>query len=88
MPSENKLVLEKAEGSFSTGYKNLKLVFHHFDNDSISVNGEPKELARHTHSFFAPMEKYDPINDPESMGEEEVKMTEVAYTTDRMEIRW
>lgn len=88
LASENKLVLEKAEGSFSTGYKNLKLVFHHFDKDTISVNGDPRQLARHMHSFFTPMEKYDPINDPESMGEEEVKITEVAYATDRMEISW
>ncbi len=49
---------------------------------------KPKDLVRQTHSFFASMVKYDPINDPESMGEEEVKMTEVGYTTDRMEIRW
>jgi alpha-glucosidase len=88
LPSEKKLVLEKAEGSFNTGYKNLKLIFHHFDNDSLSANGVSSNLARQKHSFFTPIEKYDPINDPESMGEEEVKMTEVPYSLDRMEISW
>jgi alpha-glucosidase len=88
IPSENTVVMEKAEGSFSSGYRKLKLVFHHVDADAISVNGIHRNLVRHTHSFFTPIEKYDPINDPESMGEEEVKMAEVEYSTDRMEIRW
>jgi hypothetical protein len=34
------------------------------------------------------MEKYDPINDPESMGEEDVKVAMAAYSIGRMEIRW
>jgi len=84
--SENKIVLEKAEGSFSTVYANLKLVFHHFNNDAISVNGDPRNLARQRHSFFTPIEKYDPINDPESMGDEEVKVTAVPYTVGRMDL--
>ena len=88
LASENKVVLEKAEGSFTTGYTNLKLVFHHFDTDSVSVNGQHHALTRHTHSFFSPMEKYDPIHDPESMGEENVKVVRVAYSIGRIEIRW
>ena len=87
-PEERQLVLEKAEGSFSTPLKKLKLIFHYANHDSITVNGNSLDVTRQTHSFFTPLEKYDPINDPESMGEEEVKSADVDYTIGRMEIRW
>ena len=82
------MILDKAEGSFSTSLKKLKLVFHSIDVNSISIDGRDSNLASIKHSYFSPMEKYDPINDPESMGEEDVKMAEMDYSMERMEISW
>ena len=88
LPQERQLVLEKAEGSYLTPVKKLKLIFHHAEADSISINGSSLKIIQQTHSLFTPLEKYDPINDPESMGEEEVKWVEVDYSLERTEIRW
>ena len=88
LPAEHKLVLEKTEGQYTTTIKKLRIVFHHHANDAVNVNGEEKKLEVMKHSFFSPLEKYDPINDPESMGEEDVKWAETRFTNDRIEITW
>jgi hypothetical protein len=41
-----------------------------------------------SHSYFTPLEKYDPIHDPDSMGEEQVLVFETSYITDPVEIGW
>lgn len=88
LPAERKIELGPAEGNFQTGLKSLKIIFHHFESDAVSVNGESRKLEELVHSFFTPIEKYDPINDPESMGDEVVKSTQVPYSTGRIEITW
>ena len=88
LPAEHKLVLEKTEGQYTTTIKKLRIVFHHHANEAVNVNGDEKKLEVMKHSFFSPLEKYDPINDPESMGEEDVKWAETRFTTDRIEITW
>jgi len=85
---ENKLILEQAEGTYVLPRNALKIIFHHLGQDSISINGKQATLYPKTHSFFTPLEKYDPINDPESMGQEEVKWTEIPYSNERIEIIW
>jgi alpha-glucosidase len=87
-PSERKVVLEKGEGDFKPHHTKLKLVFHHLDENEITVNGEKKNLESASHSFFSPLEKYDPIADPDSMGEEIVKSTSIAYSLNQIEINW
>jgi alpha-glucosidase len=87
-PSARKITLGQSEGTFAPSQSNLKLVFHHFDENEVTVNGERKELQSHAHSFFTPLEKYDPIADPDSMGEEIVKSTTGKYTLDQININW
>jgi alpha-glucosidase len=88
LPAERRLVLDAATGTFASTITTLRLVFHHFGEDVVSVNGHPKPLAREAHSFFIPLEKYDPIHDPESMGQEEVKWITLSYSPERVEITW
>lgn len=85
---ERKITLEKASGNFTTVYKKLKMVFHYFDASTIKAGGKDWNLTTSTHSFFSPLEKYDPINDPDSMGEEIVKFVSMEYSADFMEITW
>jgi hypothetical protein len=45
-------------------------------------------LINQKFSFFAPLEKYDPINEPDSMGEELVKLAIAPYSQQQTEITW
>ncbi len=87
-PTKNEITLTKSSGAFVSTYKSLQLVFHNFGPDAIDVDGRKSMLTTGRHSFFTPIEKYDPINDPESMGDEEVKYVTVNYSTEQMNIHW
>jgi alpha-glucosidase len=82
------LIINPTEGPLKEHFKTLKFIFHGLSADDVSLNGERKSLEQYHHSFFSPLEKYDPINDPDSMGEEWVKTIQVAYSADKFEVRW
>jgi alpha-glucosidase len=86
--NKSKLIITKTEGSFKAHFTKLRFVFHGLSADEVTINGERKSLEQFHHSFFSPLEKYDPINDPDSMGEEWVKSIQVAYTSDKIEVSW
>jgi alpha-glucosidase len=86
--SQNKVVIGKSEGAFKTSYRKLKIVLHGSAAAQLTVNGKQFSLTESQHSFFAPLEKYDPINEPDSMGEETVRFMETDYTDEQLEIRW
>ncbi len=87
-PFARKVTLSACEGTFKPHHTMLKLVLHHFDENEVVMNGERKSLQWHKNSFFTPLEKYDPIADPDSMGEENVKSATVKYNSSTMEISW
>lgn len=85
--SQKKIIVEKTEGVYNGQYQNLKLVFHGFENlKSIRINGQIQKTESAVNSFFLPLEKYDPINDPDSMGEENVLQISLPYSSERIEI--
>ena len=88
-PFTNKIILEKQEGNFRSLLNHMKLVLHGFDKlQQINVNGQLQNCQTIMNSFFLPLEKYDPINDPDSMGEEEVIVSHGNYSPERIEISW
>lgn len=86
--AERKVVLSNEIGNYTTPYASIKFVFHGFAENSVTINGASKDIHGTQHSFFTPLEKYDPINDPESMGEESVKVVSIPYQTEQIEITW
>jgi alpha-glucosidase len=88
LPNENKLILHPTKGTFKVSYTMLKLIFHGLQPDAISHHGERRELHPYAHTFFSPLEKYDPINQPDSMGEEWVKTCTLNYSAEKMEVNW
>lgn len=86
--SAHQLIVAKSEGSFREPFALLRFIFHGLSADEATVNGERKTLEQFHHSFFSPLEKYDPINDPDTMGEEWVKSIQVPYSSDRIEVSW
>jgi alpha-glucosidase len=87
---ERKILFKAAEGIFSSVYKNLKLVLHGIYNqlDEISINGRPAALSRGVNQFFGPLEKFDPIYDPEPAPFSEIYSIEFDYSVDQIDIRW
>lgn len=88
-PIQKKITVKEQEGTFKSPLKNVKLILHGFDElQQLNVNGESKSCSKAANSFFIPLEKYDPINDPDSMGEEEVIVSQFSYSPDRIDISW
>jgi alpha-glucosidase len=86
--SENKVVISEEEGNYQTHFKTLKVVLHGADGNELFINNAKYELLQKIHSFFSPLEKYDPIHDPDTMGEESVKVAIMEYSKSQIEIRW
>jgi alpha-glucosidase len=89
-PTEKTIHLHNTIGSFKTVYKKLKLVLHGFDHNlkSITINGKNTVLIPEINSFFAGLEKYDPIKDPEPAPEENVLSAEFEYQSKEINIHW
>lgn len=87
---DRRIVLTRAEGSYKTALKRLKIVWHglYTQVDEVRINGTPAIPAREINQFFGPLEKFDPIYDPEPAPSEEVYAVELNYSTDRIEIQW
>ncbi len=85
----NSITIEKQEGTFTSPLVKVQLVWHGFDGiSSIDVNGQSKKVEAVTQSFFLPLEKYDPINDPDSMGEETVQVSYFDYSSGKIHVKW
>ncbi len=89
LPAERKILLSTADGSYQSHYRTLKLMLHGFDSlGQIMSNGHSVEVKADVHSFFLPLEKYDPIHDPDSMGEEQIQHVTVPYVSSEISISW
>ncbi|MBL7850874.1 MAG: glycoside hydrolase family 31 protein [Cyclobacteriaceae bacterium] len=90
MTHESKtLILDPAEGTYQPVFNSVKLVLH--GDASVRrfmVNGKPVEAQTRTSSFFLPLERYDPINEPDSMGEETVVEATFPYSNEAIKITW
>lgn len=87
LPAQRKIILEAQAGTFSTSLEKVRLVLHGFGGlHQIKVDGQTLDCQRETNGYFLPLEKYDPINDPDTMGHEEVLVTRFSYSTRRTEI--
>jgi len=85
----NTFVLERAEGTYASPLRRLKLVFHGFTMmNTIRINGQPHDIHPEINRFFAGLEKYDPIKDPEPAPEETVMAIEVPYSADAITFAW
>ena len=85
---ENSVVISEEAGNYQSGFTSIKIVLHGTTSEEISFNGVVHKLSNQIHSFFSPLEKFDPIKDPESMGEENVKVAISTYLRSEIKIHW
>lgn len=87
---KREVILSPVTGSYRSPVSRLKLVIHGLDEHthSIRVNGTEVRLSRDINRFFAPLEKFDPIYDPEPAPQEDVHTVEVEYLSDELIFTW
>lgn len=85
---QKKIIITEATGNYDPLFKTIKVVFHGNIPSSISINNNMYHSSDLQHSFFSPLEKYDPIHDPDSMGEEHVRFVIIPYISTQIEINW
>jgi alpha-glucosidase len=84
------LTIHAQEGNYKSTATKLKIVFHGFVTMPIhiQVNGHPHTLHPEINRFFASLEKFDPINDPEPAPEENVQSIEIQYSAEEIILKW
>ena len=87
---KREVVLSPIEGNYTSTRNRLKVVLHGLTSHSHSVfvNGKQNNLNAELNSYFAALEKFDPIYDPEPAPQENVYTVETTYTTDEVVIHW
>jgi alpha-glucosidase len=78
-PSDSTIKLTACEGSYKPTWKTIVVYFHGFAKLSGAMAVE--------FSYFTPIVKYDPINDPEWIGSETVQMMSVPFSADDFVLR-
>lgn len=82
------VTLSAVDGTYQPSYQKIKLVFHNCPATAANINGSLHPLTPQTQSYFSPLEKYDPIHEPDSMGEEPVHTLTIPYSLAAIEISW
>lgn len=83
------LHISQQEGTFRPSFKTWKIVFHGMSDISVfklngmQIQSEPEKIR-----FFEPLEKFDPINDPEPAMEEEVITLTFPESIQEIQIHW
>lgn len=82
--------LQSVEGAYTTRLSILKVVFHGLNasTNGIRVNGTHHQLNHTTNKFFAALEKFDPIYDPEPAPQEDVHVVEIPYIKEVLILQW
>lgn len=84
-----RFVIGALKGAYPTSYKTVRVVLHGFGTlSNVMVDGAHVDLAEERHTFFLPLEKFDPIYNPPSMGEEMVKVFSGTLSDAGMVITW
>lgn len=76
LASEKKIVIGAPDGTYTSPVKTVKLMLHGFKQTSAKIEGKSVKLNSEKLEFFLPMEKFDPLYDPDSMGSEDVLTAE------------
>jgi alpha-glucosidase len=86
---ERKIVISQTEGRYPSPLKKITLMLHGFDElQHITIENQKLDLLNMNHSFFTPLEKYDPIHDPDRFGEENIKTITIGYTKEEAIFTW
>jgi alpha-glucosidase len=88
-PKARSLTLSAPEGGYRAAHQTLRLVLHAFPAlQQVHVGQATVAVETSDFSYFTPLEKYDPINDPEWMGSETVQSFTIPFPAGELAIHW
>ncbi|HEY5747110.1 MAG TPA: glycoside hydrolase family 31 protein [Chryseolinea sp.] len=87
---QKQITFEEVEGMYKSPVKHLAVVVHGLDQSvlHVQVNGKPNAFRHETNTFFAALEKFDPIYDPEPAPYEDVHRVELDYSHGAIVLQW
>jgi len=87
---DRRIIIGQASGNYHSPLKRIKVVIHglYTQVDAVRINGVAASLSREVNQFFAALEKFDPIYDPEPAPSEDVYAIEMEYSAGAIEIDW
>jgi alpha-glucosidase len=84
-----RIELLKTSKGYRPHFHQWKIVFHGFSGcPAFQVNGQTVPVRQETLQLFEPLEKFDPINDPEPVMEESVLAVSFPETDDDIVVQW
>jgi alpha-glucosidase len=84
-----RIELLKTSKAYKPHFHQWKIVFHGFSGcPAFQVNGQTVPVRQETLQLFEPLEKFDPINDPEPVMEESVLAVSFPETDDDIVVQW
>jgi alpha-glucosidase len=89
-PVAREIVLSKTQGSYSSHFKNLRLIFHGFDEKTLllKINGSPITLKHGEVSFISSLRKVDPLGAISQQSNSRLPIAEMKNSTDKMVISY
>ncbi len=88
-PEDRMISIGAQHGSFASEFKKVKVMLHGFDQQlSFAVDGSTGNQYTQEHSFFNPLEKFDPIHDPPALEKENLICLEFENSKEEMLISW
>jgi alpha-glucosidase len=90
IPGERKIIFERIEGDYKSQYQYIKLVLHGLDShiQEVRINGRAAPCSKGVNQFFARLEKFDPIYDPEPAPYSEVYALEFDHSEAAITVEW
>jgi len=77
---QSNLTIGAADGNYRPHFKTIRIILHGFNEGvMMKLNQAQVELKGERHSFFQPMEKFDPLGDAPEVGSEEVQIAQIPF---------
>ncbi len=84
-----RLTLEAVKGTYRSELATLRIILHgDMTVQQFTINEKKYAAKAARNAYFLPLEKYDPLHDPDTMGEEPVVEVSIAYTAEPIQITW
>ena len=86
-PAQNKITIGVQEGSYASPIKTLKIILHGFNKSEATINSKATKLQGEKLELFLPLEKFDPLYEPDTMGSEDVLTAIIPFGKDEIVVQ-
>lgn len=88
-PEDRMISIGAQHGQYNSQFKKIKIMLHGFEQHlNFLKDGNDVATEMVSHSFFNPLEKFDPIHDPPALEKEELICMEFENSKEEILISW